>query len=242
MSRNERHLLTKSIVLVDDEPELLHMVSEILTREGFESLHAFTSPTEALTFCRASAANSESIGLVILDVMMPEMDGNALLSYIRCIATLEHVPAIFLTAKDAPQDRIAGLGLGADDYIAKPFLPQELVLRIMAVLRRCYAEDDPTLDLGYCSVNFDTAEVTRPDGVVMLTAKEHDILRVLAQNRGRIVTIDALCQACWEDPFGYENTLMAHIHRLREKIEQDPAHPQALVTVKGLGYKLIAQG
>ena len=137
---------------------------------------------------------------------------------------------------------LLGLALGADDYVAKPFLPQELVLRIAAVLRRCYAQESPLLELDASTVNFDTAEVLRTDGeTAVLTAKEHEILGVLARNIGRIVTIDALCEACWGTSFNYENSLMAHIRRLREKIEANPSAPVALVTVKGLGYKLNAR-
>ena len=153
------------------------------------------------------------------------------------------VPVVFLTAKDEPYHRVSGLSLGADDYIAKPFLPQELVLRIAAVLRRCYAEESPSLELDACRVNFATAEVERADGsTVLLTAKEHEILSVLARNAGRIVTIDALCEACWGTSFGYENSLMAHIRRLREKIEANPSKPASLVTARGLGYKLVKRG
>ena len=138
---------------------------------------------------------------------------------------------------------MSGLTLGADDYIAKPFLPQELVLRIAAVLRRCYAAENPLLELAASRVNFATAEVERADGqTVPLTAKEHEILSVLARNAGRIVTIDSLCEACWGTSFGYENSLMAHIRRLREKIEAAPSAPVSLVTARGLGYKLVERG
>ena len=134
--------------------------------------------------------------------MMPGMDGFELLSRIRERPEHASTPALFLTAKDAPTDRVSGLALGADDYVAKPFLPQELVLRIAAVLRRCYAQESPLLELDASTVNFDTAEVLRTDGeTAVLTAKEHEILGVLARNIGRIVTIDALCEACWGTSF-----------------------------------------
>ena len=175
--------------------------------------------------------------------MMPGMDGFELLGRIRQLPAHTSTPALFLTAKDEPFDRVSGLTLGADDYIAKPFLPQELVLRIAAVLRRCYAADNPLLELAASRVNFATAEVERADGqTVPLTAKEHEILSVLARNAGRIVTIDSLCEACWGTSFGYVNSLMAHIRRLREKIEADPSAPVSLVTARGLGYKLVERG
>ncbi|AJC12154.1 hypothetical protein JI75_05220 [Berryella intestinalis] len=242
MGSVESYLLEKHIVVVDDEAALRDLVTSIFEQEGFSKVTTFASPLEALAYCRQAKANGETVDLFVLDVMMPVLDGFALLGEIRAIQGFQRTPALFLTAKDEPSDRIDGLGRGADDYIAKPFLPQELVLRMLAVLRRCYARESPSIDLGFCKVDLDTAEVERPDGTVMLTAKEHDILEVLAQNRGRIVTIDALSNACWGDSFGYENTLMAHVRRLREKIEEDPSNPTSLVTARGLGYKLNVRG
>ena len=133
--------------------------------------------------------------------------------------------------------------LNNDPMFKGVLTPQELVLRIAAVLRRCYAAENPLLELAASRVNFATAEVERADGqTVPLTAKEHEILSVLARNAGRIVTIDALCEACWGTSFGYENSLMAHIRRLREKIEANPSKPASLVTARGLGYKLVKRG
>lgn len=235
----ERYLLNKIIVVVDDEPEMLAMVATILRGHGFTEVKTFPSPTEALDFCRKVPVTPH---LLVLDVMMPELDGLALLREIRSLPGQERMPAIFLTARDEPTDRLNGLGLGADDYIGKPFLPEEFVLRLAAVLRRCYSAEEDLLDLGFATVDLENAEVMRPDGSRTLTAKEHDILAVLAQNRGRIVTFDTIIEACWESNFGYENTLMAHVRRLREKIEEDPSNPQALTTVKGLGYRLKVQG
>lgn len=171
--------------------------------------------------------------------MLPDGDGFALMAQMR---TWTDIPVIFLTARDEAADRLAGLGLGADDYIAKPFLPQEFLLRVYAVLRRCYREDAPVLKLDGCTVDFGRAEVDRGGEVVPLTAMEHKLLETLARNEGRIVTVDTLCEALWGDnPFGYENSLNAHIRRIREKIEADPSKPVSLLTVKGLGYKLSAR-
>lgn len=241
--RVEAHLREKRILLVDDEQELVSMVETILHGAGFSHVTTAASGSEALSTLDAAIAQGAPFHLFILDVMMPHMDGFELLTRIRERATQADTPALFLTAKDEPFDRVNGLSLGADDYIAKPFLPQELVLRISAVLRRCYAQESPFLELAACRVDFSTAEVSRMDGQTMvLTAKEHEILKVLARNAGRIVTIDALCEACWGTSFGYSNSLMAHIRRLREKIEQNPSKPVSLVTMKGLGYKLETRG
>lgn len=240
----ETHLRGKRILLVDDERELADMVATILHGAGFASVDIANSSAEALSSIAARSASPEhAYQLFVLDVMMPGMDGFELLGRIRQLSAHTSTPALFLTAKDEPFDRVSGLTLGADDYIAKPFLPQELVLRIAAVLRRCYAAENPLLELAASRVNFATAEVERADGqTVPLTAKEHEILSVLARNAGRIVTIDSLCEACWGTSFGYENSLMAHIRRLREKIEADPSAPVSLVTARGLGYKLVERG
>lgn len=233
----EAHLLEKRILLVDDEVELVEMVRAILRAAGFENVSIARSGEEALR-----AVEAHVFDLFVLDVMMPGIDGFQLLARLRALPATADVPALFLTAKDEPFDRVNGLTLGADDYVVKPFLPQELILRIAAILRRCYADESPRLELAFCTVDFDTAGVARADGTTAeLTAKEHEILSVLARNIGRIVTIDALCEACWGTSFGYENSLMAHIRRLREKIEENPSKPQSLVTVKGLGYKLVAK-
>lgn len=233
----EAHLLEKRILLVDDEVELVEMVRAILRAAGFENVSIARSGEEALW-----AVEAHVFDLFVLDVMMPGIDGFQLLARLRALPATADVPALFLTAKDEPFDRVNGLTLGADDYVVKPFLPQELILRIAAILRRCYADESPRLELAFCTVDFDTAGVARADGTTAeLTAKEHEILSVLARNIGRIVTIDALCEACWGTSFGYENSLMAHIRRLREKIEENPSKPQSLVTVKGLGYKLVAK-
>jgi len=134
---------------------------------------------------------------------------------------------------------LAGLGLGADDYIAKPFLPEELLLRVHAVLRRCYKMDAPVVKLEGCLIDFERAEVDKAGETIPLTAMEYTLLETLARSAGKIVTLDVLCEALWGDnPFGYENSLNAHIRRIREKIESDPSKPVSLITIKGLGYKL----
>ena len=225
------------VMLIDDDPGIHESLRAVVEEAGYEFCGALGG-REGLRLL-----DDEHPDLLLLDVMMPGMDGFELLGRIRQLPAHTSTPALFLTAKDEPFDRVSGLTLGADDYIAKPFLPQELVLRIAAVLRRCYAAENPLLELAASRVNFATAEVERADGqTVPLTAKEHEILSVLARNAGRIVTIDSLCEACWGTSFGYENSLMAHIRRLREKIEADPSAPVSLVTARGLGYKLVERG
>ena len=227
-------LHSKKLLLVDDEPELLKMVSVILADEGFQRLVTAANMKDGV-----AAIQSEKPDLAILDVMLPDGDGFSLMEQIR---TWTDIPVIFLTARDEAADKLAGLGLGADDYIAKPFLPQEFLLRVYAVLRRCYKEDAPLLKLDGCTVDFSRAEVDKSGEMLPLTAMEHRLLETLAKNEGRIVTVDTLCEALWGDnPFGYENSLNAHVRRVREKIEADPSKPVSLLTVKGLGYKLLAR-
>ena len=227
-------LHTKKILLVDDEPELRKLVIDILSDDGFSNIIDAGTVQTGLIFAR-----QEKPDLAILDVMLPDGDGFSLMKKLRAFT---NIPVIFLTAKDEAADKLAGLGLGADDYVVKPFLPQELLLRVHAVLRRCYKADSPLLELEGCMIDFCRAEVNKNGMIVALTAKEHTLLETLSRNEGRIVSIDALCEALRGDnPFGYENSLNAHIRRIREKIETDPSKPVSLITVKGLGYKLNAR-
>ena len=224
-------LYSKKILLVDDEPELRKLVIDILSDDGFVNIIEAGTVLTGL-----SSARQERPDLAILDVMLPDGDGFSLMKELR---TFTDIPIIFLTAKDEAADKLAGLGLGADDYVVKPFLPQELLLRVHAVLRRCYKADSPLLELDGCTIDLSRAEVNKDGMIIALTAKEHTLLETLSRSEGRIVSIDALCEALWGDnPFGYENSLNAHIRRIREKIETDPSKPVSLVTVKGLGYKL----
>ena len=144
-------LHTKRLLLVDDEQELLKMVSDILKDAGFETVLTAMTVKEAIL-----TAKEETPDLIVLDVMLPDGDGFSLMQQLR---TFTNVPIIFLTAKDEAADKLSGLGLGADDYISKPFMPQELLLRIYAVLRRTYKEDSPLLVLNGCTIDFSRAEV-----------------------------------------------------------------------------------
>ena len=182
------------------------------------------------------------VSLILLDINLPDGDGFSLFRALRAKAD---VPALFLSARDADADRLFGLGLGADDYLTKPFLMQELLLRVQHILQRAYrAELSRTkpapLQLGERCVDLNDAIVTLPEGKTLaLTATELALLRKLAENRGHIVTYDALCAAVWgADYYGYENSLGVHIRHLREKLEAEPGAPQFLRTVRGIGYKL----
>lgn len=229
------YLKRKRILLVDDEPELLDMVVSILNEDGFVNIKTAGNVRDAVKI-----AESYCPELAILDVMLPDGDGFSLMEQLK---SRDDYPVLFLTARGEDDDKFKGFGLGADDYIVKPFLPKELLFRVMAILRRSYKEDNPLVKLHGSEIDFSRAEVIKNGEHIPLTAKEYELLLALYRNAGRIVTIDALCEAAWGDnPFGYENSLMAHIRRIREKIEIHPSKPVSLVTVKGLGYKLIVGG
>ena len=229
---SDNYLLSKHILIVDDEQELLNMVSSILNEYGFQHITTAESAGEAM-----AKAERHPPELAILDVMLPDGDGFDLMIRLK---EKGDYPILFLTARGEDEDKFRGFGLGADDYIVKPFLPKELIYRIMAILRRSYKDENPLVQLKNSQIDFARAEVMKDGKHIPLTAKEHRLLSVLYRNAGCIVTIDALCEAAWGDnPFGYENSLNAHVRRrIREKIEQNPSQPVSLVTIKGLGYKL----
>ena len=222
------------ILIVDDEAALQNMVKEILAQAGYDTASALTC-AQALERFQAAPPDA-----VLLDVNLPDGDGFSLFGKLRENGDM---PVLFLSARDEDADRLQGLGLGADDYITKPFLPQELLLRLKAVLRRVYREALDTTQLGDVEIDWGKGIIRRNGGETALTAKEFTLLKKLWDARGNIVTIDALCAALWDGPLvGYENTLMVHIRRLREKIEADPSHPKYLLTVRGLGYRLSLEG
>ncbi|MFR7746295.1 MAG: response regulator transcription factor [Eggerthellaceae bacterium] len=235
MAKDSLH--NKTILLVDDEPELLNLLKTVLAADGFETVITASDVASGL-----SAYEQHHPDLAILDVALPDGDGFTLCTYLRSLSKGHPLPVIFLTAKDETSDRLTGLRSGADDYLTKPFSAQELILRMYAVLRRCYPEDDPVLHLAHCTIDLDNVEVHK-DGCdpVFLTAKESELLRILANNANRIVTTDHLCEECWGSSFGYEQSLMTHVRRIREKIELNPSKPESLITMKGLGYKLLVK-
>lgn len=229
------------ILIVDDEPELRTMVKEILQKEGFLHIIAAAGCTEARQIFKLQKPDC-----VILDVMLSDGDGFSLFRQLRSIS---EVPVLFLSARDEDENRLLGLGLGADDYITKPFLPRELTLRLKAVLSRTYfpavlkkQNPKPVFYLEKTKIDMNSGTVTTQKCDYTLTAKEFILLEKLYENRGNIVTGDSLCRVAWgDDLYGYENTLMVHIRRLREKIEPEPSQPRFLLTVRGLGYKLVRE-
>ena len=199
------------ILLVDDDQNLLEMLLSIFKRAGYTNLLTAASGAQALRVWRDEQPN-----LIVLDVMMPGMDGFAVLKEIR---RKSRVPVLMLTARGDAEDRIEGLEIGADDYLAKPFLSKEFLLRVGAILSRAYPEQNKTVELAGATVDMTNAEVWKHGEKQTLTAKEMQLFEKLYQNAGRIVTTGILCETiCGEFWQGYESTLSTHIRHLREKI------------------------
>lgn len=221
------------IVIVEDEPHISQVVSLYLKRAGF-SVTAYADGLAAL-----EGLAGAQVDLVILDVMLPGMDGFTLM---RTLRDRSDIPIILVTSRREETDRIAGLELGADDYVVKPFSPQELVSRVRAVLRRARSAQDDSqesaLSFGGMVVNPQTRLVSLDGKEISLTAKEFDMLYHFARHPRQVFTRDQLLESVWGlvdyiDP----GTVTVHIRRLREKIEQDPGAPTHLLTVWGVGYR-----
>lgn len=229
-----RKIQDAKILVVDDNRELRNLLKEELRGAGYHRLWTAGSVQDA-----RQAFETADPELIVLDINLPDGDGFSLFREIR---ETSEVPILFLSARDADSDRLFGLGLGADDYMTKPFLMQELLLRVQLILRRFYRGDlqrNALVRLGRYTVDLNDATVTGADGTVSLTATERTILQKLLDNRGHIVTYDALCETVWGDGYyGYENSLNVHIRHLREKVEENPSQPQWILTARGLGYRL----
>ena len=228
--------MSQKILVVDDEPHILELVKYNLAQEGYEVL---TAHDGAQAVARARDVQPD---LIILDIMLPYVDG---LEVCRQIRRDSAVPIIMLTAKGGELERVVGLEIGADDYVTKPFSPRELVARVRAILRRTSAEASPAqagpLRGGELVLDPTTHEVTRDGRTVDLTAKEFELLRLLLSHPNRVFTRDFLLEhICGYDYYGSTRTVDMHISRLREKIEDDPASPTYIVTVRGVGYKFKA--
>ena len=227
------------ILVVDDNQELCSLVENICRQEGFSHVETAFSCREA-----ESRIKSGDVDFLILDVNLPFEDGFSFLQRIKTVLENQRIPVLFLSARDQDEERLQGLDLGADDYMTKPFLPRELVLRISAILKRTYRlEEQPECyRLGNREVDLSAGVVRVLDGsgrTISLTNKEYQLLKLFMENRGRILTFDVLSESVWgENYIDYENTLMVHIRKLREKIEEKPSEPAFLITVKGLGYRM----
>ena len=225
----------KKLLLVDDEPDLLKMVSDILSDAGFETVLTAATVKEAII-----TAEKEKPDLMVLDVMLPDGDGFSLMKQLR---TFTNVPIIFLTAKDEAADKLAGLGLGADDYISKPFSLREVIARVKAVLRRTVTTETERVPerLTYQSLVIDITKkkVSIDDEEVPLTKKEFEILLLLVQNKGRVFSREDILARIWSDEvYVLDRTIDVNITRLRKKIG---VYGKCIVTRLGYGYCFEAE-
>ncbi len=224
-----------NILVCDDERDIVSALTIYLTTSGYQVFPAYDGK-EAL-----AVMEKEDIHLVLLDIMMPNMDGITAMTKLR---EKSNVPVILLTAKSEDTDKILGLNVGADDYITKPFNPVEVLARVKSQLRRYLhlggGTVKPTaLQIGGIALNDRTKEVSLDGDPVALTPREYEILKLLMQNPGTVFSPKRIYRAVWgEDPFGAENAVAVHIRHLREKLEYNPSEPRYIKVVWGQGYKM----
>ncbi len=231
MSTSER----QKILIVEDESSVADAIAYTLTQEGFETQVA-NDGREAL-----DAFEKNTPALIILDLMLPGLSGWQLFTVFR---RQRDVPIIMLTARAEEADRVAGLEMGADDYVPKPFSMRELVARVRTILRRSARSDDggstERLQAGEIAIDLGSHEVTVGDESVSLSPKEFDLLTYLMVNSGRVRTRDEIISTVWgEEEYLDQRTVDVHIRWLRQKVEKDPAKPRHLITVRGVGYKFV---
>jgi two-component system, OmpR family, response regulator ResD len=227
-----------SILVVDDEPTIAEVVARYLVRAGYETRTAADGPSAV------AAAATRRPDLVVLDIMLPGLDGLEVMRRLHEDAD-ERVPVILLTAKGEESDRLVGLRQGADDYVVKPFSPQELVARVEAVLRRSEPRHDAQEPLRFDALEIDPVQrrVVVDGREVDLTAREFDLLHFLARHPDQVFSRDQLMDRVWEFSFYSDTTTVTvHVRRLRAKIETDASDPQRIQTVWGVGYRFRGRG
>lgn len=227
--REAKKKMTK-ILLVEDDGQIAAYLGELLRAEGFDT-QISGSKKEA-----GECLLAQAFDLVLLDVSLPDGNGFSICAEIK---KEYEIPVIFLTASGDEYSVVAGLDMGADDYIAKPFRPRELISRIRSVLRRCKKEQR-ILSCGDLRVNVSSATVTKGEKELFLSALEYRLLLLLLQNKGQILTRNQLLEEIWDASGEYvnDNTLSVYMKRLREKIEENPQSPRLLHTIRGIGYRM----
>lgn len=227
-----------NVLIVDDEAEIVELLTIYLRNNGYQVYGVYDCQNALKTL------REKKIDIILLDVMLPKMDGFQLIKEIRKCYDL---PVMFLSAKGEDMDKIYGLGLGADDYMAKPFNPLEVVARLQALLRRYQKSKPELLESGQresnirfdaYTMNTDSCEVWKDDQRIELTSVEYKLLLFLVQNPNRVFTKCQLYENVWEEEYnGDENIIMVYICKLRERIEDDPKQPRYIKTIRGLGYR-----
>ncbi|NEW05674.1 response regulator transcription factor [Paenibacillus sp. SYP-B3998] len=231
--------INKKVLIVDDEVDILRLLQTVLSKEGIEHVYTATTATEGL-----SQFNAKQPDIVILDIMLPDGEGYEVCKKIR---SMSNVPILFLSAKTEEIDKILGLAIGGDDYITKPFSPKEVAYRIKAHLRRAdyqqvEVKSAPLIKVGPFELNEQKIELRKNGEIIELKPKELGLMTLLLKHPNQIISKENLYDKVWgEDFFGFDNTVMVHIRRLREKIEAEPSNPKHLITVKGLGYKFVVK-
>lgn len=230
---NGTQLYEKKILIVDDDFGLNQTIKTILSNNGFKYLSSAYSIEEAIELL-----SFMEFSLILLDVMLPDGEGYQLAKYVR--KDLD-IPIIFLTAKNNPKDEIEGFVSGGDDYITKPFLPKNLVYRVIALLNRVYKNSVDTIHLDKNTyIDLANAQVIKKNEKISLTPTELRIIEKLIDNQNRILSNESLFDIIWGgNSVGYDKVLKVHIRHIREKIEDNPSQPTFLQTIRGLGYKLI---
>jgi two-component system, OmpR family, response regulator VicR len=230
--------LGKIILLVDDEKDITDLLENVLRKDGYKNILKASSGVEAVNLCRLRQPD-----VIVLDIMLPDIDG---IEVCRRIREFSYCPIMFLSSKNDDIDKILGLSSGGDDYVTKPFSPREIVFRIKAQLRRQQYNSTEKgnlkkkIRLGDLEIDVDGYRVYKNGRELELTAREFGLLCYLAENSNNIISKERLYEQVWgEDSIGCDNTVMVHIRHIREKVEDDPANPLLLQTVKGLGYRLV---
>ncbi len=224
------------ILLVEDDQSICAMVEKYLTKEGFSITTANDGEQAIVQFSQGS------FNLILLDIMLPNLDG---LEAMKIIREKSSIPIVIMSAKDQDIDKALGLGLGADDYISKPFSMIELLARVKAAIRRAtkysshQEKAENIIHIGDLTIDITNFSVTKKKEPIKLTSKEFEILKLFATNRNRVFTKEQIYHFVWnEEYYGDENIINVHMRRLREKIEEDPSKPQYIKTLWGIGYKL----
>lgn len=229
----------QKILIVDDEADIVKLLQTVLIKEGIEQVYTAGTAEQAWTEFQRLQPD-----IVILDIMLPDGEGYDVCKKIRSVSS---VPIFFLSAKTEEIDKILGFAIGGDDYITKPFSPKEVAYRIKARFRRAeYPGEEKSqghlLKAGPFELDEQKIELKKNGGIIDLKPKELGLLTHFMKHPNQIISKESLYDHVWgEEFFGFDNTVMVHIRRLREKIEEDPSSPRYLVTVKGLGYKLAVE-
>lgn len=231
------------ILLVEDEESYREPLAFNLRRDGYDVVEAEDGAVAVEIFEQAGRpGGGEPIDLVLLDLMLPRLSGTEVCRRIR---RSSNVPVIMLTAKDSEVDKIVGLEIGADDYVTKPYSYRELVARVHAVLRRTREEEpaEPVLEAGRVAMDVERHEVRVDGEPIAMPLREFELLELFLRNADRVLTRGQIIDRVWgADYVGDTKTLDVHVKRIRAKIEREPSEPALLVTVRGLGYKLVSEG